>query len=133
VEEIGAWTAVNGEGIYGSRPWKIYGEQPAGLPSVKSGNFNENKVKYSDQDIRFTTQGDKLYVFCLDRPAKDISIRSLGHHSKTADKAIASVSMLGSEAPLHWKQKGDALIINRPTKLPVEQVPVPGFRIDFRK
>ena len=28
IMEIGIWTAANGEGIYGSRPWKIYGETP---------------------------------------------------------------------------------------------------------
>jgi len=26
--DIGSWLAVNGESIYGTRPWKIFGEGP---------------------------------------------------------------------------------------------------------
>ena len=44
LDEIGAWIAQNGEGIYGTRPWKVYGERPAGAPVIKSGNFNEDKI-----------------------------------------------------------------------------------------
>ena len=29
LDEIGAWIAVNGKGIYGTRPWKVYGEGPS--------------------------------------------------------------------------------------------------------
>lgn len=132
VEDIGHWIAVNGEGIYGSRPWKVYGEKPAGEAVVKSGNFNENKVKYSAQDIRFTTKDDALYAFCLGKPTDDIHIDSLGHDSKWINKEIASVELLGGKSKLHWKQRKDALTIDKPNELPVEQVPVIGFKIKFR-
>lgn len=132
VERVGMWTAVNGEGIYGTRPWKVYGENPASGTDVKSGSFNENKVKYGAQHIRFTTKGDTVYAFCLGKPAQDIKIASLGKNSKSADKAIASVELVGSEMKCHWKQQKDALVISMPRQLPVEQVPVIGYRIKFR-
>jgi alpha-L-fucosidase len=131
VNEIGMWTSVNGEGIYGTRPWKVYGEKPIAATIVKSGSFNEDKLKYSAQDIRFTTKGNDLYAFCLGQPTTDIKINSLGKDSKNLDKKIVSVTLLGSSTKLHWKQTGDALIIKKDFKMPVEEVPVLGFKIEF--
>jgi len=130
---IGQWTSVNGEGIYGTRPWKVYGEHPSDETVIKGGKFNERKVKYSARDIRFTTKGDTLYAFCLGVPSEDIRIHSLGSHSKWTDKAIKSVEMLCNNSRMRWKQRGDALVIRKPAKWPVAEVPVVGFRIEFRK
>jgi alpha-L-fucosidase len=129
VADIGKWTAVNGEGIYGSRPWKVYGEKPASQPVVKSGNFNESKVSYVAQDIRFTTQGGILYCWCLGKPSGEIRIGSLSR--KGAGGNIAAVEMVGGDSRLHWRQKEDALVIAAPQRLPVPAVPVVGFRVKF--
>jgi alpha-L-fucosidase len=133
VDGIAAWTSINGEGIYSSRPWKVFGENPANVPVVKSGNFNENKVKYSAQYIRFTTKGDTLYAFCPGKPADDIRIVSLGSSSKLNDYGIASVSLVGSDERLPWKQKKDALVIRKPDRLPPIQVHIVGFRVEVKK
>ena len=109
LDEIGAWTAVNGEAIYGTRPWKVYGEKPADAPEIKAGDFNEGKVKYSAKDIRFTTKGQTFYAFCLGVPAEDVRIASLGKSSKLAEKAVGSVQLLGSTETPEWKQEADAL------------------------
>ena len=131
VEEIGDWTAVNGEGIYGSRPWKVYGEKPADAPEVKSGMFNEGKLKYSAKDIRFTTKGETLYAFCLGTPTEDIRINSLGKGANLAGKPIASIDLLGSAEKPKWTQADDALVIEKPTG-PVNS-PALGFKITFVK
>lgn len=130
LQEIGVWTDANGEGIYGSRPWKIFGEKSAEAQAVKPGRFNEN-YKFNSKDIRFTTKGETLYAFCLGKPDADIMIKSLGKSSKLASKAIASVSMVGSKEKLNWKQSGDALVIKKPVHLP--DWTVIGFKIEFRK
>jgi len=132
VNEIGMWTAINGEGIYGTRPWKVYGEKPPAETVVKSGSFNEDKLKYTAHDIRFTTKGETLYAFCLGEPTSDININSLGKDSKFSGKKIASVTMLGGSGKLQWKQKKDALIIKKTFKMPVEEVPVVAFKIEFK-
>ena len=135
VEAIGNWTVVNGEGIYGTRHWKIYGE---GLSTIKSnqkkGQFAglTDTRNYNETDIRFTTKGNTVYAFCLEKPTKNIRMISFGTNSTIGGKEIKSVKMLGSDIKLHWKQKGDALVINMPAKLPVEQVPVITFRIEFK-
>jgi alpha-L-fucosidase len=130
LEEIGEWTSANGEGIYGSRPWKIYGEKPADKSPVKLGRFDEN-FGFSSKDIRFTIKGNTLYAYCLGKPESDILIRSLSKSSKHADKPVASVALVGSSEKISWKQTADALIIKKPSKMPAWQVT--GFKIEFKK
>ena len=130
LDEIGIWTAANGEGIYGTRPWKVYGEKPSDKSVKKMGQFDEN-YGFSSKDIRFTTKGNTLYVFCLGKPESDIIIKSLGKSMKLAVKPISSVTMIGGIGKLFWKQTSEALVISKPADLPEWQVI--GFKIDFKK
>lgn len=131
VEGIGGWTSVNGEGIYGTRPWKIYGEKPATEATVKGGHFNEDKMVYTAADIRFTTKGDTLFAFCLGRPMGDVHIHSLGSHTDYNKATVQQISLLGSDEKLRWKQLPDELIVRKPKHLPESDVEVTGFRIEF--
>jgi alpha-L-fucosidase len=130
LEEIGIWTSANGEGIYGSRPWKIYGEKPADKSGKKLGRFDEN-FGYSSKDIRFTTKDNTLFAYCLGKPDGDISIKSLAKSSKLAEKAISSIKMIGNIEKISWKQTAEALVIKKPANLPSWQVI--GFKIEFKK
>jgi len=130
LDEIGVWTAANGEGIYGTRPWKIFGEKSAEAKAVKPGRFNEN-YKFNAKDIRFTAKDGVLYAFCLGIPTEDILIYSLGKNSKYLDNPVASVKMLGSDVKVKWSQTDAAMIIKKPAKLP--SWPVPGFKIEFKR
>ena len=130
LEEIGIWTSANGEGIYGSRPWKIYGEKPAEKVSKKLGRFDEN-FGFTSKDIRFTTKGNTLYAYCLGKPEEDIKIRSLAKSQKPATARIVSVSLIGSNEKISWKQTSEALVIKKPVKLPEWQVT--GFKIEVKK
>ena len=131
LEGIAEWTAINGEGIYGTRPWKVWGEKATDVPGVTFNRFNnEGKVKYSAKDIRYTTKGKTLYAFCLGLPTEDIRMVSLGKRSTYKVKNIASVKLLGTNEKLKWKQQDDALIISKPVYLAPAQVF--GFKIGFR-
>lgn len=132
LNEIIAWTPANGEAIYGTRPWKIYGEGPTTQKSQEKGRFGGVKDvrPYESTDIRFTTKGETLYAFCMGVPASDVKIVSLGTDSKVSSKKVASVKMLGSKDKLTWKQEADALVITKPVKLP--EWPVITFKIDFK-
>ena len=130
LDEIGAWTAANGEGIYGTRPWKTFGEKSEEAKAVKPGRFNEN-YKFNSKDIRFTTKEGILYTFCLGTPTEDIMIKSLGKKSKFYEKPVTSVKLLGSDVKLKWSQENDALVIRKPSSLPAWQVN--GFKIEFKK
>ena len=113
LDGIGNWTQVNGEAIYGSRPWKIYGEGPTTLGNQEVGPFGGLKDvrTYQETDIRFTTKNNVLYVFCMNTPTKDIQVNSLGKLSKYANKAITSISILGSKEKIQWKQENISLTI----------------------
>ena len=96
---------------------------------VKSDNFNEDRMKYSAEDIRFTSNGNKLYAFLLDTPTADIRIKSLGKSSVINIKKIRSVKLLGSKEKIQWQQVADALVIKKPVNLPAWKVS--GFRIEL--
>jgi alpha-L-fucosidase len=133
LNEIAAWTPVNGEGIYGSRPWKIYGEGPSTAKNQEKGAFGGVKDvrPYSSTDIRFTTKDKALYAFCMQPPTDNVRILSLGKNSKISTQKVASVKMLGSSEKIKWNQEGDALVITKPTKLPDWKVV--SFKIEFQK
>lgn len=114
LEGIAAWMATNKESIYGTRPWKIFGEGPAsdGAP-ISAQGFNEGKGKpFTAEDLRYVTKGDKtLYVTSLGAPGGDVHAKSLGKSARLLDKRIAKIEQLGS-GPVPWEQGDDALVIH---------------------
>lgn len=108
--EIGDWLKVNGEAIYGSRPWRVYGEGPT---EVTEGAFTDTKrSSFTGQDIRFTTNNGCLYAIVMDWPGSEAVIRSL--KAEVGAGKIARVSLLGMDGNLNWKQDGDGLKVQMP-------------------
>lgn len=61
LEDIAAWMEVNGEGIFDTRPWCIYGEGPSTETAIPldGAGFNEGKnAPYTSADIRFVKKGN---------------------------------------------------------------------------
>ena len=113
LHELADWTAVNGEAIYGSRPWLIYGEGSAKVE--KSGNFNDTKIKYSAKDIRFTTQGKTLYAIALGWPEENkLTIRALAKTADAEQNHIQRVEVLGFKGELKFTQTTDDLTVELP-------------------
>jgi alpha-L-fucosidase len=129
---IADWMPDNSEGIYGSRPWKIYGEGPSTQRNQEKGTFGGVKDvrPYGTADIRFTTKDKALYAYCMEIPSGNIRIQSLGKNSKLLSQKVASVKMLGSKEKLKWSQEDDALVINQPANMPNSKVG--GFKIEFK-
>ena len=111
---FGDFLKMNGEGIYGSRPWKVFGE---GTLEVKDGRQGENHDDYSQADIRFTTKNDIIYAYVLTPPTQDIVIKTLAKGG-LLDKKIKKVELIGGCSKLKWKQTADGLTIKLPKKLP---------------
>jgi len=117
--DMAAWTAVNGEAIFGTRPWKIYGEGPSKV--AKAGSFNEGKLQYSAGDIRFTQSKDWkiLYAIALGWPADGkLVVKSLA----SAAGKINKLSMLGHAGKLDWRQTAEGLIVTLPPQKPGENI-----------
>ena len=65
--DVGGWLKVNGDAIYGTRPWTTYGEGPT---KVAAGSFQDTKTQeYTAEDFRFTTKGNNLYAIELAWPS----------------------------------------------------------------
>jgi alpha-L-fucosidase len=130
LKEFGKWLKINGEAIYGTRPWAVYGEGPnSGLNPDFNGVVSSNP--YTSQDIRFVGKGDILYAVSLAIPEKEISISSLGQKSKFLSRTIKHVNLVGSRKEIKWKQEPDALVIQLPTKIPCDYAL--SFKIEFEK
>ena len=111
LREIGQWLAVNGEAIYGTRPFVVYGEGPT---AVVEGPFGDTKRgAFTSEDVRFTTRGDTLYAIVLDWPASGrVAIRSLARASPHLSGEIARVELVGSRDPVPWTRGEDGLHVD---------------------
>ena len=114
LDEMAVWIGVNGEAIYDTRPWKVYGEGPT---QHASGAMSENGA-YTAQDIRFTAKGNAVYAITLGQPGTEVVIQSFGKKAAYAGAPIRSVRLLGHKAPLTWTQRDDALVVKLPQPLP---------------
>ncbi len=113
---VGDWLNVNGDAIYGSRPWKIFGEGPT---RVAGGSFSDDKDKpFTAEDIRYTTKGDRLFAIALDHPVKPVLMKSL------AGQTIQSIEMMGSTEKISWKQTKDGLLIQPSANYPAKHAVV---------
>jgi alpha-L-fucosidase len=92
LEQMAAWTAVNGEAIFETRPWLVCGEGPV------------------------RTKGGALYAIALGRPADGkLVIRSLARPEGNPVNSIERVSLLGFAGAVEWKQTLEGLEIALPT------------------
>ena len=122
--DVGSWLKVNGDAIYGTRPWTTYGEGPT---KVAAGSFQDTKTQeYTPEDFRFTTKGNNLYAIELAWPSgKEAVIRSVAGNALKG-RQIQSVALLGSSAPLTYTLQADGLHIQLPSK------PTQGYAYAFR-
>ena len=92
---LGKWLDINGEAIYGTRPWKrAEGKTSDGI------------------DIRFTQKSDVLYIYLLDKPkGSKLTILSLTLEEEK------KIQLLGSQENLIWTQNSENIVVSLPEDL----------------
>jgi alpha-L-fucosidase len=114
LEGITQWMSINSEGIYATRPWKIYGEGPS-TKIVAGSGFNEGKKPdLTANDIRFTTKGSVIYAFLQGMPRGAATIQALGTASPQNPPKITSVTLLGRSDNLKFTQDSGGLHVALP-------------------
>jgi alpha-L-fucosidase len=136
LREVGIWMRRNSEAVYGSHAWAMPGEGekvngklkmlPPGALTRRQAEF-----KFGPQDFRFTLgKNGALYAFCMTVPVSgtQLTIKSLGTDSKYLNRQVKSVTLLGNNGKLQWKQAADGLSITCPPDMPFATSVV--FKID---
>jgi len=135
LDEITRWMAVNSEGIYATRPWKIFGDGPvATAPPPAAGRrgnpFNErNRQDLTAEEVRFTTKGSTLYAFVMGWPEKEASIRALALGGANSVPEVRNLELLGHKGKVKWTQDAAALKVELPVERPCDHAVT--FKIAF--
>jgi alpha-L-fucosidase len=116
LDAVTAWLQLNGEAIYDTRPWKVYGEGPG---KVDTREFKGDSIKnLGVRDIRFTRNKANTVIFALvlGWPAGEFVVESLGTASSAQPGKIMDVRLLGTDRKLKWRQSPDGLRVELPNE-----------------
>lgn len=126
---IGRWLQANGEAIYGTRPWKVFGEGDAVIPTGHLADLGFDG--FTTEDIRFTVgRVGTLYATVLGWPGagQAVAIAKLAEGG-LMEGAVTSVELLSNGQPLEWERSTDALTIRLPEDLPKTEAVVFRLRV----
>jgi alpha-L-fucosidase len=118
--QMGAWLRINGEAIYGSRPFTVFGEGPT-QALKNSTEKNKDIQTYTPQDIRYTTSksGDTLYASALGWPTGgSLTLHTLYAGNPYLPGQICAVTLLGTGQSISFHQQSDGLHLTLPSSAP---------------
>ena len=112
--DMGAWLDIYGESIYGTRPWKVFGEGPT---VVVSGHHTEGKnPSLTSKDFRFTQKDGRVYAIGMAWPSGElVRIAAMGASTGLLDGPVRSVELVGDESAVQWEQQDEALVVTLPS------------------
>ncbi|MGN0229859.1 MAG: alpha-L-fucosidase [Muribaculaceae bacterium] len=138
LDSVGAWMKINKEAIYASKPWVVYGDNLNSCQRVKERNilnadannvlanatdenFNARTVTstpYDSDEVRFTLNGDVLYIMVLNPRVGQIKLPTLGLKSPDTFGEIKQIKMLGSKEKVKYVRNDDYLLLDVPQNRP---------------
>lgn len=132
LQGIKAWMDINGKSIYGTRPWKTFGEGPLAEASnpINSQGFNEGN-NYTCNDVRFVQKNDTVFATIMRWPTgQKFTIESFAPTSKYYSGKVKSVELLG-HGKVEYTLNVDGLTVVLPAVKPNGIAPV--FAVTFDK
>jgi alpha-L-fucosidase len=114
--EMGEWLERYGEAIYKTRPWYTFGEGPTAEPEGEylSGEFQ--KIRYTPDDVRYTTSGNSVYALLLGKPlaGEDILLEAFSAQKAGRSLKISDISIPGASENLVWEMLENGLSLRIP-------------------
>jgi alpha-L-fucosidase len=130
LEGFTRWMDINSEGIYGTRPWTVYGEGPS-MTQISGTIVDSDHAVYTAQDIRFTQKGKEMFAFLLAWPEEGwANIRSLKAGSNLPAEQIQVIHLLGMPDVMTWHQDELGLHVQMPAQKPCDHAY--GLKIELK-
>lgn len=110
LREIGEWLQIHGEGIYGTRHWKVFGDVDT---EIVPGDFKQNDRPMTSKDIRYTSKDGSLFAFFMDKPESGrVELRSV---REDLLGEIEDVVLMSEGISLDWSFDGEnGMVVNLP-------------------
>lgn len=96
-KDIGAWLKINGEAVYGSRPFEVFG----------------------DDAVLYTRNQGNVYATLLDWDGSSVTLSALYTGGATLGK-VSKVELLGSDIPIKFVQDDKGLTVIPERLLPIQ-------------
>ena len=79
----------------------------------------KGKIVYTNTDMRFTQKSDtEFFAIVMDKPGKEIQIKSLSTLLGVLNNPIEKVELLGSSEEIKWERNEKGLVIQAPKSYP---------------
>jgi alpha-L-fucosidase len=118
--QMGDWLKLNGEAVFNTRPFTVFGEGPT-KASKNSTEKNSDIQAYTAEDVRFTSSrdGTLLYATVLGWPTSgELVVHTLFRGNPYLAASVCSVELLGSSNPISFHQLPDGLHLTMPSIAP---------------
>jgi alpha-L-fucosidase len=122
LDGITRWMAVNSEGIHGTRPWKVSGNNTPAQGGRQQGFNERNRKDLTASDIRYTTKNGALYVFIMGwpEPGHPHGLEQLALGGKPGAGKVRRVELLGHRGNLKFTQNEASLAVELPNEKPCD-------------